>query len=157
MSTIKVNEIKDYAGTTTLAKLDTGVLSGVLSQQTGFKNRIINGDMRIDQRNAGASVTPATASYLVDRWVFNFTQASKFSFQQNAGSVTPPAGFTNYLGVTVVSAVSVGAGDVFVLRQKVEASLAQKNQLLSKVYNRAGIKVDEVVAVSDLGLCTRNS
>ena len=27
----------------------------------GFKNRIINGDMRIDQRNAGASVTPANA------------------------------------------------------------------------------------------------
>ena len=36
--------------------------------------------------------------------------------------------------------------DESILRQKVEASLAQKNQLLSKVYNRASIKVDEVVA-----------
>lgn len=89
-------------------------------QGFGFRNRIINGDMRIDQRNNGASVTPATATYLLDRWVFNFTQASKFSFQQNAGSVTPPVGFTHYLGATVVSAVSVGAGDVFVLRQKIE-------------------------------------
>jgi hypothetical protein len=86
----------------------------------GFRNRIINGDMRIDQRNAGASVTPSTAAYLVDRWTYNFTQASKFSFQQNAGSVTPPTGFTNYLGATVVSAVSIGAGDVFVLRQRIE-------------------------------------
>ncbi len=95
-------------------------IGAIADTSLNFRNRIINGDMRIDQRNAGASVTPSTASYLVDRWVFNFTQASKFSFQQNAGSVTPPAGFTNYLGATVVSAVSVGAGDVFVLRQKVE-------------------------------------
>ena len=39
------------------------------AQFTGFKNRIINGNMRIDQRNAGASVTLAasTSGYLVDR------------------------------------------------------------------------------------------
>jgi adenylosuccinate synthase len=35
--------------------------------------------------------------------------------------------------------------DESILRQKVEAALSQKNQLLSKVYNRAGIKVEEVV------------
>jgi adenylosuccinate synthase len=35
--------------------------------------------------------------------------------------------------------------DESILRQKVEAALAQKNQLLSKVYNRAGIKSEEVV------------
>jgi hypothetical protein len=35
----------------------------------GFKNRLINGDMRIDQRNAGASVSPAgSAVYIADRW-----------------------------------------------------------------------------------------
>jgi len=102
---------KQDASTTLTTYASTGV---------GFRNRIINGNMAIDQRNAGASVTPSSASYLVDRWVFNFTQASKFSFQQNAGSVTPPAGFTNYLGATVVSAVSIGAGDVFVLRQRIE-------------------------------------
>jgi hypothetical protein len=116
MSNLKVNTINDASGGS------NAVLYGVAApaNSMGFRNRIINGNMVIDQRNAGASVTPSTASYLVDRWVFNFTQASKFSFQQNAGSVTPPAGFTNYLGATVVSAVSVGAGDVFVLRQKVE-------------------------------------
>ncbi len=32
----------------------------------GFKNRIINGAMVIDQRNAGASVTPATGAYTLD-------------------------------------------------------------------------------------------
>jgi adenylosuccinate synthase len=35
--------------------------------------------------------------------------------------------------------------DESILRQKVEAALSQKNQLLSKVYNRAGIKAEEVV------------
>ena len=37
----------------------------------GFRNRIINGDMRIDQRNAGASqsITAASPSYSVDRFI----------------------------------------------------------------------------------------
>jgi hypothetical protein len=36
-------------------------LQGAAASPFGLKNRIINGDMRIDQRNAGASVTPVTA------------------------------------------------------------------------------------------------
>lgn len=86
----------------------------------GLKNRIFNGDMRIDQRNAGASVTPTTSVYTVDRWTTNLTQASKFSVQRNAGSVTPPVGFTNYLGVTSLSAYSVLTSDFFSLIQVVE-------------------------------------
>ncbi len=92
------------------------------AQYTGMKSRIINGGMTIDQRNAGASVTlsgPA-ATYLVDRWNVYASVASKLSFQQNAGSVTPPAGFTNYLGITSLSAYSVGATDEFLLRQPIE-------------------------------------
>jgi hypothetical protein len=86
----------------------------------GFRNRIINGDFRIDQRNAGASVTPTTSTYGLDRWVFGVPVASKFSFQQNAGSVTPPDGFTNYLGVTSLSAYTVGAAESFTIRQSIE-------------------------------------
>jgi hypothetical protein len=86
-----------------------------------FQNRIINGAMVIDQRNAGASVTPTTDStYTLDRWKARLTQSSKYSVQQNAGSVTPPVGFTNYLGVTSLSAYSVGASDFFVLQQVIE-------------------------------------
>jgi len=90
---------------------------------TRFKNRIINGDMRIDQRNAGASVTATTTgsnTYLVDRFCYNVSQASKFTAQQNAGSVTPPTSFTNYLGITSSSAYSLGAGDYFVIGQIIE-------------------------------------
>jgi len=87
-----------------------------------MKNRIINGAMVIDQRNAGASVTPAsgTSTYTIDRWRFYTSVASKFTTQQNAGSVTPPVGFTNYLGITSSSAYSVAAGDVIVLNQYIE-------------------------------------
>jgi hypothetical protein len=90
------------------------------AQYNGFKNRIINGAMVIDQRNAGASVTPTDGQYLVDRWSARQTTASKFSAQQNSGSVTPPAGFTNYLGAVSLSAYSVSASDIFSVRQKIE-------------------------------------
>ena len=93
----------------------TGTSAGV----TGFKNRIINGAMVIDQRNAGASVTP-NASYTLDRWIAQNSQTSKYTVQQNAGSVTPPTGFTNYLGVTSSSAYSVSATDYFFVQQVIE-------------------------------------
>jgi hypothetical protein len=86
----------------------------------GFKNRLINGAQVIDQRNAGATVTPTTSQFITDRWLAGGTQSSKFSIQQNAGSVTPPAGFTNYLGVTSLSAYSVGSTDAFYVNQKIE-------------------------------------
>jgi hypothetical protein len=78
--------------------------------------------MVIDQRNAGASVTNTAGvqQYPVDRWFTFGTQASKFTAQQNAGSVTPPAGFTNYLGITSLSAYSSGAGEVFGIAQYIE-------------------------------------
>jgi hypothetical protein len=86
----------------------------------GFKNRIINGAMVISQRNGTSSFTPATGDYLLDRWNYQSSQASKFTVQQNAGSVTPPVGFSNYMGFTVASAVSIGASDFFYFRQPVE-------------------------------------
>ena len=85
-----------------------------------FKNRIINGAMQIDQRNAGASVTPTDNAYTLDHWINKLTQASKYSVQQNAGSITPPVGFTNYLGITSLSAYSVLTGDTFSASQAIE-------------------------------------
>jgi len=95
---------------------------GTLAMSSSFlRNRIINGDMRIDQRNAGASVTITTSNqYTLDRWQGGSTVSSKFSVQQNAGSVTPPAGFTNYLGCTSLAATSLGASDYYVVQQKIE-------------------------------------
>ena len=87
---------------------------------TGFRNRIINGAMMIDQRNAGASVTPADGNYTLDRWQVAASQSSKFTVQRNAGGVTPPAGFSSYLGATSSSAYSVISTDLFCIKQRIE-------------------------------------
>ena len=89
----------------------------------GFKNRIINGAMTIDQRNAGASVTASAAgafTYTLDRWNYYAGQTSKFTVQQDAGAVTPPEGFNDYLGCTSTSAYSVISTDTFTIQQSIE-------------------------------------
>lgn len=87
----------------------------------GFRNRIINGAMMIDQRSAGAAVTPTGNGYgSCDRWLAAITVASKFTVQQNAGAVTLPTGFVNYLGITSSSSYSVLTGDIFSIGQYVE-------------------------------------
>lgn len=91
-----------------------------ITPYTGFKNRIINGDMRVDQRYAGAASANTINGYFLDRWQVSQSVTGKIIAQQNAGSVTPPAGFTKYLGVTSQSAYSVGAGDYYRIWQIVE-------------------------------------
>jgi hypothetical protein len=98
-----------------LAELATSYDSG---GSLGFRNRIINGDCRIDQRNNGASGT--AGAYTVDRWFYEPSQATKGTWQRNAGSVTPPTGFSNYLGFTSSSAYSLLSGDYFNFQQKIE-------------------------------------
>ena len=96
-------------------------VAGYLHAQPTMRNRIINGDMRIDQRNAGASVTPTANSYnSCDRWQNILTQASKYSVQQNAGAVTPPVGFTNYLGFTSLASTIIAVSDIYYFRQIIE-------------------------------------
>jgi hypothetical protein len=116
MSNISVNTITDASGGSTAS------INGLTPQASNMQpfNRIINGAMTIDQRNAGAAVTPANAGYTLDRWKTFVSQSSKFTIQQNAGSVTPPSGFTNYLGVTSTASTSVGAGDFFFIDQRIE-------------------------------------
>ena len=99
-------------------------LQGAAASPYGLKNRIINGDMRIDQRSAGTSVSTSstgTQTYAsLDRWAYIVSQASKFTIQQNAGSVTPPTGVTNYLGITSLSSYTVGTSDYFNVNQIIE-------------------------------------
>jgi len=116
MSTIAVNAITDAsAGNTTTINGVTPNTSNVVG-----KNKIINGNMAIDQRNLAASVTPGEGIYTLDRWEAKQTTASKFSVQQSTSS--PPAGFTNYARCTSLSAFSVGSSDQFGLRQIIEGS-----------------------------------
>jgi len=97
------------------------ITANAVTPSVNMKNRIINGAMVIDQRNAGASVNNIAGSiYTLDRWDTYGDQSAKFSVQQNAGSVTPPTGFTNYLGVTSLSAYTVGASEIFRISQQIE-------------------------------------
>ena len=100
--------------------IDSGMLSST-AQYTGFKNRIINGGMVIDQRNAGAATANTINGYTVDRWIVTQNSSTgKLIAQQNAAAVTPPAGFTNYLGVTSQSSYSVGSTDWYAIQHNIE-------------------------------------
>jgi hypothetical protein len=84
----------------------------------GFRNRIINGDMRIDQRNAGASYTNSNqALYGLDRWRSYGLASAVLTVQQ---STTAPAGFSNSQSVTVTT--STTANDAGGLSQIIEGN-----------------------------------
>jgi len=82
---------------------------------TGFKNKIINGAMVINQR----ATTLTDSGYITDRWAYNAGAASKATIAQSS---TAPAGtgFTNSLLVTSSTALSVGASDVHLLEHRFE-------------------------------------
>ena len=82
-------------------------------------NRIINGDMRIDQRNNGASGT--ASAYTVDRWSYVGAQASKGTWGRVANTAHPEIGFGYCLGFNSSSAYAAVAADYFQLNQAIEA------------------------------------
>ena len=87
------------------------------SSNFGFKNRIINGAMVIDQRNAGASVTVNNnQQYPVDRFIVQSSTSTQFTAQQ---STTAPTGFYNSLLITTSSANASGFNAVW---QRIEAN-----------------------------------
>jgi hypothetical protein len=81
-----------------------------------LKNRIINGAMVIDQRNAGASLT-TNGAYTVDRWYFETSNTGNNSAQQVADA---PNGFYNSLKITNTTGGSVSSGTYQDLVQKIE-------------------------------------
>jgi hypothetical protein len=84
----------------------------------GFKNRIINGAMVINQR-AGGTVTPtaSTYTYITDRWNVLQSQSSKLTAAQSS---TAPSGFNNSLLITSSSAYSITSTDQFMVSQSIE-------------------------------------
>lgn len=110
-------------GTVNADVISTSTSGGVLGAGNAsiMKNRIINGPMVIDQRNAGASVTPTDGAYTLDRWkMYMYSSASKYTVQQNAGSVTPPVGFANYMGITSSSAYTLTSTSLYGMQQRIE-------------------------------------
>jgi hypothetical protein len=88
-----------------------------------FRNRIINGDMRIDQRNSGAAVTVNTAGafYATDRFRLSGKVADGVFTGQRVADA--PTDFTNSLKVTVTTAdASLGTSDSYYAVQFIEGN-----------------------------------
>jgi len=87
----------------------------------GFRNRIINGDMRIDQRNAGASVTLTSGViYTVDRFIGLEDTDGAMTAQQDSSA---PVGFVNSLKLTTTTAdATLGSTQFSNLQQRIEGT-----------------------------------
>jgi hypothetical protein len=87
-----------------LAELATAYAGG---NGLSFRNRIINGDMRIAQR--GTAAVTASNNYPVDRFSVTNTTNAAFSAQQDSSA---PEGFTTSVKLTITTARSSGGGNL---------------------------------------------
>ncbi len=89
------------------------------TNQTGFRNRIINGDMRVDQRNETTTINGTSVSYNVDRWLGRgVSSAGVFTLVQDTES---PTYFNNSLKATITTAdSSIASGSSYRVQQFIE-------------------------------------
>ena len=114
MSTIKANAILDASGG------NTTTINGTTptAYNTMGKNRIINGAMEIDQRNAGASVAlSGTGQFIVDRWKCRLDASSSSTGQQVSDA---PSGFNNSIKITIGTGASPSSSQIGWLSQFTE-------------------------------------
>ena len=88
----------------------------------GLRNRIINGQMTIDQRNAGASYSAVDSTYGLDRWKLASWDGSsqvtgKYTVIQSS---TAPAGFPTSMLITSSAATTIAAGAIYWVGQMIE-------------------------------------
>jgi hypothetical protein len=105
-----------YGGTTSIPVLAidakgriTTASTSAITSNTGFRNRIINGDMRIDQRNAGASQTftaAAALAYSVDRF-YGYCTGANVTGQRVAGTTSNEFAY-RFTGAASVTAIGFG-------------------------------------------------
>jgi hypothetical protein len=87
---------------------------------SSFKNRIINGDMLIDQRNVGASVTSAAGgTFSVDRFSSFAAGGGVYTTQQST-DVPTGQGFKNSIVSTVTTTDSPTGTDYYIIQYGLE-------------------------------------
>jgi hypothetical protein len=121
--TLKVTTLQDGASATANMVFDTlgnTTAGGTLAMASSFKrNRIINGNMLIDQRNAGvAQINVSSGAFICDRFYFATSQNSKWSLQQL--SISDLAGFTKAAYVTISTTYTTGTADFAIVDGKIE-------------------------------------
>jgi hypothetical protein len=115
MSSLATNAITDASGG------NTATINSYTPTESNMagRNRIINGDMRVSQRNAGASVS-GYFSYAVDRFNIGQSGGETAAFTQQRDT-SAPAGFNNSLKFTVTTAqTSFTASQRVDMRQRIE-------------------------------------
>ena len=117
MSTLRVSTLQNASSATANITLDASgnaTVGGTLAMGSSFlRNRIINGGMRIDQRNAGASQTitaAAALAYTVDRWYAYCTGANVTGQQVSSTGTTdsPAQNAYRFTGAASVTAIGFG-------------------------------------------------
>jgi hypothetical protein len=118
-------------GTTVMSVTSSGVAvtgsfsqnGAVYSTQPSFRNLIINGDMRIDQRNAGSANTiNVDGEYTLDRWKASSRQAptyNRFTVQQVTDA---PDNAVNSLKVTSLVSYTLASDDYHMISQYIEGT-----------------------------------
>jgi len=133
MSTVKATNFQNASSATANMVTDaSGNVSfgGTAAMSSSFlRNRIINGDMRVDQRNAGSlvSVNANSAAFSVDRFrcqgqgsdgVFS---VQRTPMAETGYAVRLAAGFDNYLAATVTTAdATLGTNQRYFISQIIE-------------------------------------
>ena len=104
------NQVPTNGDLGTAAFMDSSAFYGT-GNSASFRNRVINGDMRIDQRNSGATLTNQSTggTYIVDRFrsAGNAPATGRWSMQRFNDA---PPGFFNSVGITVTTAQSAFTG-----------------------------------------------
>ena len=108
----------DSSGILEFQSNGTTVMTVTSASQTAL-NKIINGDMRVDQRDGTATINATSVTYNVDRWLGRgVASAGVFTLAQDT---TSPANFTNSLKATVTTAdSSIASGSSYRIQQMVE-------------------------------------
>ena len=103
----------DGSATANLSSVNGGAIAG-------SRNRIINGDMRIDQRNAGAIVTSAPGgTFSVDRFASYASGGGVYTTQRSI-DVPTGQGFVNSIINTVTTTDSPTGSDYYLVEQSIE-------------------------------------
>jgi hypothetical protein len=113
--TVAAADISTKIATTAWVQQQFGTVSGRQN-----RNRIINGGFLIDQRNNGASITPANNQYVADRWAFTATLTNKFSSQISAFNAALPPGLGGSLLMTSSAATTPSSTDYMAIIQRIE-------------------------------------
>ena len=124
MSTLNVESISHP---TPGSNVTVNGITPASTNSLGLRNLFINGAMQVAQRTtASQSHSTAGSIYGVDRFYAYANVTGKVTVQQNQGSVTPPAGFQKYVGITSSGAYTSAAGNVFSFGQPIEAQNAEQ-------------------------------